>query len=380
MTEPPKPIERKIIAGPEDYQPLSKGNKTIGAFNPAAIQIKTKNGIETLIMIRVAEQPIGIDSNKIFLPYFNIPNKENNEVNMKFDEYNKSDLLENENKYVKLPNGQIKSKHISLPRILTLDKKTEIIERSQKPAVFPTSEQDRFGMEDFRITPLGEKFVLTYVTPHRQSGVSTSILMTENFKDYIRFPDKDTSRPIITGIKDVIFFPEKVPSPYKTELIEKGSLMHLAFVRPNAFSDISPAGIWVAYSPDLVHWGPSYRLTSENSPTTGSGTPPIKVDNNWLAAYHETTKNSDGESVYKTRLMRLNLKEPWKDFKTSKVLLERKDYLEMLPTKGYIPNVVFSSGITSNKEITTIFSGIDDTWTVMDKFYTKDLTKFLSKS
>ena len=51
-----------------------------------------------------------------------------------------------------------------------------------------------------------------------------------------------------------------------------------------------------------------------------------------------------------------------------------------MPEDGYTPNVVYPTGMIINDGITTLFVGVDDTWTVMDKSYTEDNVKFLKES
>lgn len=383
----PMPLERKILASPEDYSPISSECKVIGAFNPGATFIENSQGeLETLLMVRVAEAPsINLQENVykdyLLLPFFEVENKyKTNELKMSFDRVLDKDLVHEGKKEVELKNG-VRLKHISLPRFIKLNENGEVIERNQNPAIYPSFEYERFGIEDVRITPFeDERFILTYVTPHRFFGVSTPFLITKDFKHYTRLPEGNTPRPIMTGIKDVIIFPEKVISPSRTETIRKGKRLYVGFIRPNAFHDVSKPGIWISYSPDLIHWGQGHRLTSIEVEATGSGTPPIRVEEHWLAAYHETTKNPRNELTYSTKLMRMDAAHPWKGFKKSQNLLKREDYRKMLENKkGYVPNVVFTSGITEKNGITTFYSGLDDTWTVSDKFYTEDLTKFLKK-
>lgn len=381
----PMPFERKIIASPEDYEPLSNQCEVIGAFNPGSVILENKKNLETLLMVRVAEAPISnltsYYKSKVLLPYFNISNKISNDFDMFFDEVSYKNISHEYSKNVILKDGTARLKHISLPRFLRLNEKGEMVERNQNPALYPSFEYERFGMEDFRITPFEDgRFILTYVSPHRDFGVSTPFLITKDFKKYKHFPEGNTPRPIMTGIKDVIVFPEKIASPSKTEIIDRQQKIYAGFIRPNAFFDVSKPGIWVSYSPDLVHWGQDHRLTrSINGEVTGSGTPAIKIDNSWISAYHETTQNEKGEAVYKTKLMRMNHDEPWRGFKSSDVLLSREDYIPLLPQPGYVPNIVFTSGITNRNGVVTLYSGIDDTWTVMDKFYEEDLIKFLDK-
>ena len=227
----PKPLERKVIASPEDYFPTSPNLEIVGTFNAGAIEIKNKNGtLENWLLVRVAQTPIQDNPNKIKLPYFKIPDKKNKKLEIKFDSYPKRIIKETE-KDVTIPGGEnqeprYRMKHISLPMLLKLDSKGNIIERQQKPAIYPTYEFDRFGIEDVRITPFEDgNFLLTYVVPHRKFGVSTMALMTKDFKNYETLSKNNTPRPIITGVKDVIFFPEKISSPSETSIIKKAKIM-----------------------------------------------------------------------------------------------------------------------------------------------------------
>jgi len=374
----PLPFERKIIVGPEDYSPLSKYCEVIGAFNPGVTQIKTENGLETLLMVRVAES---ISNKKPWLPFFEIQNKENYQnLKISFDKPSKKEILEDDRKFVKLKDNISRLKHISLPRLIRLNEKGEVIEKCQNPCLYPSWEFERFGIEDVRITAMENgDYIITYVCPHREFGVSTAFMITKDFKKFESVIKNNTPRPIFTGIKDVVVFPKKVPSPSKTETLKKGSKLYAALIRPNAFSEISRPGIWVSYSPDLIHWGQEHRLTiPEKREITGTGSSLIELNDVWIGPYHEITKTKKGNQ-YNTKLISLDKQHLWKNCKTSKVLLTRGDYKNILPEEGYIPNVVYTTGITKDDGITSLFSGIDDKWIVMDKFYTKDLVKFLNK-
>jgi len=378
MLKPPKPFERKVIASPEDYLPLSKECKVIGTFNPGVTQIKTRKGLETLLMVRVAESPN--HEHPLWLPFFHIPNKNNLEkFEIDFDKLSKQDIIKEDEKLVKLKDNTYKLKHISLPRLMKLDEKGNIIEQRQEPCLYPLWEDERFGIEDVRITSMIDgRYAITYVCPHR-FGIVTKLLITRNFKEFESVIKGNTPRAVFVG-KDVAIFPEKVPSPYETEIIKISDKIYTALVRPNAFPNISRPGIWVFYSPDLVFWGLPHRLTvPKKGEMTGTGSSLIKINKKWIGPYHEI-REIRYKKRYDTKLISLDEKDPWKDCKTSKLLLKREDYREMLPHDGYILNVVYTTGIINNDEITTLFSGIDDTWTVMDKFYTKDLIKFLNKN
>ncbi|MFH1365298.1 MAG: hypothetical protein ABIH28_01820 [archaeon] len=378
--KPPKPFEIKIIASPKDYTPLREDFKVIGAFNPGVTSVETDKGLETILYMRIAETPTKKISNKILLPFFKINNKERSPLEIDYDTIDKKDLKKIGKKGVIPKQGTSRLRHISLPRIVVLDKNRNIVEKRQEPIIYPTWEYERFGIEDVRITNLEDgRYFITYATPHREFGINSQILSMRNIKDskdLERVTSDNTPRPEIRG-KDAVLFPEKVPSPSTTEMIEKRKKLYASFIRPNAFSDLSTPGIWISYSPDLVHWGQNHRLTvSENGKVTGTGSPPVKRPYGWLEAYHETTMEK-GKTKYVTKLMTLDLKEPWKVLTLSSTLLERKDFRELLPKEGYVPNTVFTTGMIIDKGRTDFYQGIDDEWTTLASFYTEDVDKFV---
>ena len=411
MINKPEYIERKVIARPGDYTPL-EGFEIKGTFNAGAVKKKNELGErEDWLAIRVAQAPIQDSKKYIKLPYFEIPNKDNPQnLKVAFDTYPRTEVEENE-KDVKLPDGTYRMKHLSLPMLLRLSAQGEVIERQTHPLICPAYEYERFGMEDFRIIDMNlsslEKiinnsknwikkklgygqslqgnYVLTYVIPHREEGVSTPFIITKDFKNFQRLPEGNTPRPQIVGIKDVIPFPEKVKFPHKTESIRNNQKVYGGFIRPNAFSEVSFPGIWIAYSSDGIIWGNPHRLTkSSNGEITGSGTPPIKVRNKkgedcLLAAYHETTQIAEGKNSYVTKLMEIDAKHPWEYFKKSKTLTTRADYRKLLPGDGYVEDVVFANGLTEHKGITNVYEGVGDTWQTRSTFYTEDLIKFVEK-
>jgi len=376
---PPEPFKKKIIVSPEDFLPIGENFKVIGAFNPGVTTVKTLKGLETILFVRVAESPLEEISDKILLPYFHIPNEEQGSVAIDLDVVEIETLKEISKREVTLKQGTIRLRHISLPRMVILNEYGELSNKSQEPAISPSWEFDRFGLEDVRITYLEDKYMITYATPHREFGVSSSILTTNEIRNPLsleRITLENTPHPEIMG-KDVALFPTRVPSPIKTETIDQGQPIYASFIRPNAFPDLSTPGIWISYSPDLVHWGQNHRLiTSEHDEVTGTGSPPVQRPGGWIAAYHETTRNKKGRTKYVTRLMTLDLKEPWKVLHKSPVLLDREDFRELLPEDGYVPDTVFTTGLVVDGERTDLYQGIDDKWTTRTSFYTKDIDTF----
>ena len=377
--KPPKPFEIKLIASPEDYTPLREDFRVVGAFNPGVTSVKTDKSLETVLCVRVAESPRKRMPGKILLPYFHIPNKERSPLKIGYDVMDRKDLKVGK-KEVTPKEGPARLRHISLPRMVILDENRDISERRQEPIIYPTWEYERFGIEDVRITHFEDgRYFITYATPHREFGVNSQILFTWNIKDsksLERVTSDNTPRPEVEG-KDVAIFPEKVPSPSSTEIMQKRNKVYGSFTRPNGFPDIKTPGICMSYAPDLVHWGQKHVLTvSQKGEVTGTGSPPVKRPYGWLEAYHETTKEN-GKVKYVTKLMVLDLKEPWKILALSTTFSEREDCRELLPKEGYMPNVEFTTGLIVDDGRTDVHKGICDEWSVLASYYTEDVDKFV---
>jgi predicted GH43/DUF377 family glycosyl hydrolase len=381
----PKSIESAIIASPNDYNPTTKNLEIVGTFNPGVTTIDTLNGLETVVLVRVAEAAKQKNPKGVSLPFAEVKNQENSPYHIGFDyvpnhkikKNNKESIIFKNNEE---PNGNTsRLKHLSHFKIMRLNEKGKIIEQSQKPLFFPKYEYERFGIEDTRITKFndpklkkifGGDYLLTYVIPHRDHGVCTCYAITNDFKKFQRIGPKGKIKPVFEGTKDIAIFPEMINNEiYK-------------LTRPNAFDTIArpPIGIKSGITPFSFEDYDSI-IRSRTGGIVGPNNAPIKMEKEdiWFGAYHEV-RNNGKKNKYITRLYGLDLKNPKKVKYLSESLLERKDYNQLLGKKpGYISPVVYSTGITEEKNTLTFYSGVDDTWLVRDVFDKKELMAFLMK-
>ncbi len=391
-------FRHKVIVGPKDFTP-PKGMKVLGVCNSGVTTIM-ENGLEkTLLMPRITRVPEGRFENAIGLPYYTNLSPDNHHPEIRMDILMRNaNIVRETEKDVKFKAKDEKGeeyecmrlKHVSESRTITLDEIGKVTHRPDLN-LFPAYEPDEFGIEDVRITrvqdpdivsELGGKYILTYVVPHRRHGVGTIISITNDFKEFERLPFGNTPR-VIPG-KDIIVFPEKCLSVHKP-LRRPREEQYVGFRRPSEHDGIKTPGMVVDYSPDLVSWGPSHEITWEitKGKTTGIGTPPINLDDSWFSAFHEAVQYSNRQEAekqghthfYHTKFMTLDLKEPWKTKRISGVILKRADLEGILPDSGYVPNVVYTTGLTNIDGIMTIYSGVDDAWVVASSFYTEDVKK-----
>jgi len=205
-------------------------------------------------------------------------------------------------------------------------------------------EYEEFGVEDLRINPVEDEYLLTY-SAYSRHGVRIALVRTKDFESIERVA-------LITqaDLRNVVIFPEKFNGRY------------VRLDRPH--SEISPWSIWISYSPDLVHWGDSKVIIKPvpyhwDEMKIGPGAPPFKTEKGWLSIYHGVFKTMAG-AVYRLGAALHDLEDPAKVIGVSdEWILQPEEPCEVV---GYVPNVVFSCGAVPEDDGTVkIYWGGADT-------------------
>ena len=202
---------------------------------------------------------------------------------------------------------------------------------SAEPFLTPSSdgvfgEYEEYGVEDVRISQIGEDFLLTY-SAYSRHGVRIGLAKTKDFKTVERI-----SLITQSDLRNVVIFPEKINGLY------------VRLDRPH--SEISKWSIWISYSPDLIHWGNSKVIIKPETyhwdeMKIGPGATPIKTDRGWLNIYHGVFETMSGV-VYRLGVALHDLKDPSIILGVSDDwILQPEDPWEI---SGYVPNVVFTCG------------------------------------
>ena len=164
----------------------------------------------------------------------------------------------------------------------------------------PESDLEEFGVEDPRITLLDGRFYFTYVAVSRH-GAGTALASTTDFKNFERH-----GMIFCPENKDVVLFPELIGGEF------------VALHRPNAATPFCRPEMWVARSPDLVHWGRHECLHGGGGAwetgRVGAGTPPVRTDAGWVEIYHGNRQPTEAGQVgmYSTGVLLLDLENPAK--------------------------------------------------------------------
>jgi len=185
---------------------------------------------------------------------------------------------------------------------------------------------ESYGVEDPRITQIGDIFYITY-TAYGPHGTRVAIGRTRDFQEFERI-----SLATEVNNKDAVLFPEKIGDSY------------VMLDRPGGM-DGKPTSIWITYSPDLIHWG---RARVVLSPRAGWGnsklgvsTPPIKTPKGWLVTFHGVRVIGSSQ-LYRVGAMMLDLLDP------ATVIGYTRHFIfgpeEIYERTGDVPNVVFPCG------------------------------------
>jgi len=208
--------------------------------------------------------------------------------------------------------------------------------RLDRPVLEPANEHEARGVEDPRVTRIGDTFYMCYVA---YSGTFYQIALARS-QNLIAWERLGFPLPGELN-KDAALFPEKIGGRY--------CMLHRR--EPD---------IWLAYSDDLIHWGDHQivmrpRPGAWDSYKIGTNGPPLKTEAGWLLFYHGFAQ----DKVYRMGVALLDLEDPT-------VVLKRQEEPILEPEEewereGDVPNVVFSCGQVMTDETLYIYYGGADT-------------------
>lgn len=336
--------DERLLLSPADLKPLRDDFEIAGVFNPGAI---SANG-EVVLLVRVAERPRERRAGFVGLPRWDTKS------GLTIDWVPEEELEPVDPRVVKRKaDALIRLTFTSHLRVVRCGAGRSV-EQVTTDSFLPSCELEEYGVEDPRITALGGRYYFTYVAVSRH-GAATALASTTDFHQFERHgvifcPEN----------KDVVLFPERIDGEY------------VALHRPNAATPFCRPEMWVARSGDLVHWGRHECLhggaMAWEGGRVGAGTPPVRAGEGWLEIYHgNRLPTRPGEvGMYSTGVMLLDPKNP-------AIVRKRTAASVMEPTTeferhGFVPDVVFPTGIVDSADSYLIYYGAADCCTAMVEF------------
>ena len=331
--------ENNPIITPAEVPPSRDDYEVVGAFNPAA----TVFNDEILLLLRVAERPKDKSPDEQVAPILNPATGELEHFRLKNDDPRITDIPDSRSFYV---NGEMMLTSISHLRIAR-SKDGVNFTVDPMPAVFPQMPYETYGLEDPRISKIDGLYYISVKTVS-DTGICTGLLTTSDFVNFERHGIIFCPENI-----DVVLFDERIGGKY------------WALTRPVP-RYIGPRGVWIASSPDCIHWGGHQPLILPADGTfhdgkTGGSCVPIRTDDGWLVIYH----GSDIDDRYTLAAALLDLDDPTQVLARPRVpLMEPEADYEIT---GFYGNVVFSCGAVAKDGDILIYYGASDEFTAVAK-------------
>jgi beta-1,2-mannobiose phosphorylase / 1,2-beta-oligomannan phosphorylase len=325
-------------------------------LNPGAARLK--NGRIILYVRGIEQLIINKDENYFYSPRFIGENK----FEIKIDRFEKKLIHSFGDFDFSFKDGTKRLSYISHLRRVILDKEGEkILKIEQSPGFYGLSWDAELGVEDARITKIGEVFYMTYVALSRKENISTSLALSNDgirwYRRGIIFEEQD---------KDVVLFPNKIDGKF------------VVFGRPEGNFEFTQPHIWIAKSRDTEYWGKfkaiSFLKKDALFERSGAGPPPLKTKKGWLLIFHVVTEKYDHrlKDSFKKILGMKN--QPYYSYDVWAALFDLKDPQKLIalscgpiitPKGKYAKSfedkvVLFPTGVIGNKKNLLVYSGVGD--------------------
>ncbi|MEP7142514.1 MAG: glycoside hydrolase family 130 protein [Ferruginibacter sp.] len=244
-------------------------------------------------------------------------------------------------------------------RLLCSDDGIHFYEPEGYPLLMGEGILQSFGIEDCRVSFLENKYHLTF-TAVSGNGVGVGLRTTTDWKSF-----QSHGMMLPPHNKDCAIFDEKINGLY------------YALHRPSSV-DIGGNYIWLAESPDGIHWGNhkciiKTREGAWDSARVGAGAAPIRTDQGWLEIYH----GANHQHQYCLGAFLMDSNDPSK-------VIARTELPVMVPStdyelSGFFGNVVFTNGhiVGEDGDTVTIYYGASDEFVCGAHFSLKEIFSLL---
>jgi predicted GH43/DUF377 family glycosyl hydrolase len=337
-------------------QASSPDLEVVGVFNAGAI----RHDGDVLLLLRVAEAPKGVPANEVAAAVYN---PSSGRIEIKRWSLGAHDIDLSDPRAIDTE-GKTWLTSISHLRVA---RSTDGIhfEVEAAPALAATTAYESYGIEDPRITLLGDTYWINY-TAVSTYGITTGLASTNNFKLFERH-----GLIFSPPNRDVTIFPEKIDGKY------------VALHRPMPEGLGKPA-IWIATSPDMLSWG-NHRFVagardgSWDDSKIGGGAVPFRVStggfDGWLEVYHGVTGST---TTYSLGALLLDAADP------AKVIARSRDPILSPETpyerEGFFGGVVFTCGLLAEGDLVRIYYGAADGVTAVADLSLKEILDGMSKA
>jgi len=349
MKDIAKRFKENPLLSPSDIPASTPGLEITCLLNPGVFTFKNK----TWLVVRVAERPEQRE-NVISFPILT------SDGSVTIMEISKDDpeLIATDARVInyKLLDYLTTLSHL---RLLCSDDGINFYEPKDYPALVGEGILESFGIEDCRVAQIDGKYYLTF-TSVSDNGVGVGLRTTTDWKSFEKH-----GMILPAHNKDCAIFEEKING------------LFYALHRPSSV-DIGGNFIWIASSPDGIHWGNHHCIVKTrkglwDSKRVGAGAAPIKTSKGWLEIYHGANENHQ----YCLGAFLMDLNDPTK-------VIARTEEAIMVPTaeyelSGFFGHVVFTNGhiVEPDGDTLTVYYGASDEFVCGAKFSINEILSLL---
>lgn len=286
--------------------------------------------------------------------------------------------------------GEGKDWHSSIGYAVSDD--GELFKRSREPLLSSGNALEKRGLEDPRITKIGNKYYLTY-TAYDGYTARLCLATSKNLVDWERhkemLPEWDWTKAGGFTVK----WGSGQKNPLARKSWSKAGGIFGEIINDRYWMIFGDRNLWLATSDDGIIWEPAHKPFIEpreenffDNVHLEMGPPPIETEYGWLVLYHGIDKTI----TYRLGFLLLDLDNPTNIlYRSSKPIFEPREAYEMkgivdiLPgglkkmqkmssqeldmflvkanNKGYMPKVVFCCGAVVVDNMLRIYYGASDT-------------------
>ena len=335
------------LLSPADLKPSLEGLEITCLLNPGVFTFQGK----TWLLVRVAERPSQLEE------IISFPILTPTGIEIMTIETSHPELIATDPRVINFK-GLDYLTTLSHLRLLCSEDGVNFIEPEGYNLLQGEGSLESFGIEDCRVALIDDTYYLTF-TSVSENGVGVGLKTTKDWKTF-----KSEGMIIPPHNKDCAIFEERINGKY------------YALHRPSSV-DLGGNFIWLAESPDGIHWGRhkciiKTRKDHWDSKRVGAGAAPIKTEKGWLEIYH----GANAEHRYCLGAFLMDLNDP------SKVIARTTDPI-MVPTaeyevSGFFGHVVFTNGHVVNGDELTIYYGAADEFVCGAKFSIEEILSSLT--
>lgn len=349
MKDIAKRFEQNPLLSPKDLPASTDGLQVTCLLNPGVFQYNGK----TWLLVRVAERP---EQKEGVISFPVLTDKGTTEI----IEIAKDDSeLDASDARIINYKGVDYLTTLSHLRLLCSDDGINFHEPADYPLLVGEGKLETFGIEDSRVALIDGKYYLSF-TSVSDNGVGVGLRTTTDWKNFEKH-----GMIMPPHNKDCAIFEEKVNG------------MYYALHRPSSV-EIGGSYIWIASSPDAIHWGNHKCIIKTrkglwDSKRVGAGAAPIKTEKGWLEIYHGANESHQ----YCLGAFLMDLEDPTKVIARTEesIMVPMADY----ELSGFFGNVVFTNGhiVEPEGDTITIYYGASDEFVCGAKFSIKDIYSLL---